>query len=262
MNSKQSNQFRASANGSAHWRPLADDPRPPVDEPPAVARSTTSARGVDIDAYVFRYSGRQRANILILVLGVVLGIGALVYLDRDRGPILVLAVALALGLVAAGGVSFLITGRAHDDYTRLSVSRTDVYHDPRPQPVADVRPVVPDADSDATIRRGRFALPLSTWLRLFKSASDNDGRLARDKVVSGRGLPRDLYHGDAWQSTLGELRRLGLIDDENCVTVTGWAFRDSLLSPFPDGGNLPSRSRLERTGTNERPRTAAGEGQI
>lgn len=259
MNSKQSNQFRASVNGGAHWRPVAD-PRPPVDEPPAVARSTTSARGIDYDAYVFRYSGRQRANTLILVLGVVLGIGAIFYLDR--GPLMALAVAVALGLVAAGGVSFLITGSAHDAYTRLSVSRTDVYHDPRPQPVADVRPVVPDADSDATIRRGRFALPTSTWLRLFKSASDNDGRLARDKVVPARGLPRALYHGDAWQNTLDELRRLGLIDGENCVTVAGWAFRDSLLSPFPTGGALPVRSHLERTGTNERPRTAAGEAQL
>ncbi len=248
-------QFRPSTNGSSPWRPPAGPPNV-LDEPLAVARATTStARGVNYDTYVLKYASRQRANILLTVIGLIIGIGAAYYLDG--GALLVLSIAIALGLILSGGVSFLVTAGAHDSYTnRLAVSRTENYFDPRPQPTADVRPVI--HAGDATIRRGRFSLPQSTWQKLFESARNNDGRLARDKVVAARGLPRELYHGDAWQTTLDELRRLGLIDADNCITNDGWNFYESLHSPTPPDG-APVRSFIERTGTNERPRTAAGE---
>jgi hypothetical protein len=254
MSQSNHQPFRPSTNGRPFWRD--DDPAPPsiVDEPPTIAKTTTGSRHVPYEDYVMRYANRQRNNIFLIVLGVVLGVGAAIYAS---GPLLIVAVAVALGMILAGGVAFLVLAGAHDSYRELSITRTENYFDPRPTPTAEVRPVVPDVDNDATIRRGRFSLPRSTWLNLFRAASDNDGKLARDKVVAARGLPRPLYHGEAWQVTLDELRRLGLIDGENCVTITGWAFRDMLLAPSPADGNTHIRSRIERTGTNERPRTAS-----
>ena len=219
-------------------------PQPP-DDPPIVAKTSTSSRGVDYDGYVLTYTARQRNHAFMVAAGVTLGTAAAFYLT---GTWLILAAVLAIGLIIAGGTAFLIMAQAHAAYTQLLVSHTVTYADPRPVPVADVRPVMPTVDN--TIRRGRFALPADQWLRLFDAAHANNGRLTRDNIVKAKALPRDLYHGDAFQNTLDELKRLGIIDDNNRVTAAGSAFEHEIRFPHPAAGNVPAF--VQRPNGNER----------
>lgn len=248
MSDKQSKKTYQAAT---IWR--ATNPNyPGVPQPPeeqVVAKTSISSRGVDYYDYVLTYTARQRNHAFMVAIGVALGVATAIYL---RGPWLIICAVLAIGLMAAGSAAFLIMAQAHDAYTQLLVSHTVTYADPRPVPVADVRPVMPTDDN--TIRLGRFSLPADMWQRLFAAARANKGRLTRDNIVKARALPRDLYHGDAFQRTLDELKRLGIIDDNNVVTAAGRAFEQQLRSPHPTAppspAFVPSTNGNERTGAN------------
>lgn len=251
MSDKQSkNTYQAA------WR--ATNPNyPGVPQPPeeqVVAKTSTSSRNVDYDAYVLTYTARQRNHAFMVAAGVALAVAAAIYLT---GSWLILVAILAIGLIIAGGTAFLIMSQAHAAYTQLLVNHTVTYADPRPVPVADVRPVMPAVDN--TIRRGRFALPTDQWLRLFAAARANEeGRLTRDNIVKAKALPRQLYHGDAFQNTLDELKRLGIIDAGNRITAAGHAFEQEIRSPHPAAPYAPAF--VQRPNGNERT-TANGASQ-
>jgi hypothetical protein len=256
MSNQQSN-----LNYPSVWREDPSYPgllQPPADPPP-VAKTSISSRGADYHDYVLVYTARQRNHAFMLAAGCALGVAAAFYL---RGPWLTISVVLAIGLIFAGGAALAIMAQAHASYTSLLENRTTTYADPRPTPVADVRPVMPAQDN--TIRRGRFALPTAMWLRLFDAAERNDGKLTRDNIVKAKALPRELYHGDAFQTTLDELRRLDIIDANNHVTPAGWAFERELRSPHPvapySPASAPRTNGNERT-ANERPLRRSEVGQ-
>lgn len=245
------------SNNSTHtiWRATNPNypgvPQPPDDQ--VVAKTSTSSRGVDYYDYVLTYTARQRNHAFMVAAGVALGVAAAIYMS---GPWLILSVTLAISFICAGGAAFVIMAQAHADYTQLLVSHTVTYADPRPVPVADVRPVIPTDNN--TIRRGRFTLPADQWLRLFAAARANKGRLTRDNIVKNKALPRELYHGDAFQTTLDELKRLAIIDDNNLITAAGHAFEQEIRSPrspHPAAPSapafVPSTNGNERTAVNE-----------
>lgn len=250
MSDKQSkNTYQAATIWQATNPNYPGVPQPPDDQ--VVAKTSTSSRSVDYYDYVLTYTARQRNHAFMVAAGVALGVATAIYLS---GPWLIICVVLAIGLMAAGGAAFLIMAQAHADYTQLLQSHTVTYADPRPVPVADVRPVIPTDNN--TIRRGRFTLPADQWSRLFDAArAHKEGRLTRDNIVKAKALPRLLYHGDAFEDTLAELKRLGIIDSGNRITAAGRAFEQEIRSPHPAAPSAPtfvhSTNGNERTAANE-----------
>lgn len=97
-----------------------------------------------------------------------------------------------------------------------------------------IRATVTEGARGETVRRGNFVMSREYWTRLYDAFSD--GRpLTRDGVVKARGMNRDLYHGDgaAWQQTLSEFRRLGLIDSENRMTDVWRLFHEDIVLAVP-----------------------------
>ena len=199
------------------WR--REDPNyPGVPQPPpeVVARSTSRST-VDYDTYVLRFSRELRLNALLMTVGIVLIIGAMFYLS-GIGLITVAAVGVGLGI--SGFVGYMAADRAHSSYTRdLAVSVSETYERPTPPPQPQtVRPFVASGNGTNTVRVGRFSLPTATWAELFETAGAAGGKLTRDAAT--RVLPRPLYRD--WQATLGELQRLGYVDDEARPTAAAW----------------------------------------
>lgn len=192
---------------------------------PPLARATQRP-AAEFHEYVIAYSRGQRWNVFLIFAGVALAIGAGMYLG---GGLLIILAALGLGLTGAGGGGLLIAAGAHASYTRhLGMTTTRTYAEPPPAR-AVVRPFVPSTNP-STVRAGKFQLPAATWAALFNSAATNDGRLTRDAAM--KVLPRSMYRD--WQSTLGELQRLGMVDDDGRVTPAGWMFARRDVAPYPD----------------------------
>lgn len=190
--------------------------------------STRPAAG--FDEYVLVYARAQRFNVSLIFAGMALAVGAAVYL---AGGVLVAVVAVGLALAGGGGAGFLIAAGAHAAYTRhLGVNVTQTYAAP-PSAGPSVRPFVASTDGPATVRAGRFQLPAATWGALFAAAEANGGRLTRD--AAAKVLPRHLYRD--WQTTVGELQRLGLIDHDGQVTAGGWEFARRDVFPLPQNGD-------------------------
>ncbi len=183
------------------------------------------------DDYVLRYGRAQRVNLFLIFAGAALAVGAVMQLT---GGAAVIVAAVGLGVLGAGGGGLLIAAGAHASYTRhLGVTTTRAYAEPPPA----VRPFVPSRNP-STVRAGRFQLPATTWAALFATAEGNGGRLTRD--AAAKVLPRDLYRD--WQSTLAELQRLGMVDDDGRVTEGGRRFIRRDVSPYPIGGNSAARA--------------------
>ena len=192
---------------------------------PPLARATQRP-AAEFHEYVIAYSRGQRWNVFLMFAGVTLAIGAGLYLG---GGLLIIGVAIGLGLTGAGCGGLLIGAGAHAAYTQhLGVTTTRTYAE-QPPAGATVRPFIPSRNP-TTLRAGRFQLPAATWAALFNAAEANDGRLTRDAAT--KVLPRAMYRD--WQSTLEELQRLGLFDDDGRVTDAGRVFARRDVSPYTD----------------------------
>lgn len=197
---------------------------------PPVARQSSRAN-VDFNSFVFTFAGKVARYVFLIFTGAGLIAGAGITLE---GAAAVMLVAGGLGLVGAGLAGAAAATSAHGAYSRhLAISSTTVYQEPKPEPAA-VRPFVPSRNGQQhgmSIRVGRFKLPLA----LFES-TNRDGRLTRDGAIRA-GLSRELYRD--WQSTLGELARLGIVDGDGKITPQGWElYRD--YSPYPNGDGAPA----------------------
>ena len=176
------------------------------------------------------------------------------YADAGRAP---LWAALCLGALAFT-VAYPLLLYAH--WTGAFYERE------REEPVISeseapsVRPFVPSQNAPATIRVGSWRLPRETWAALFDVARANGGRLTRDAVTKARALPRELYRD--WSATLGELQRLGFVDETGRVTTEGWTFARG-LSPRSAGAETlvqPPSTHARRThGANGPDLTLVGE---
>ena len=205
---------------------------------------TTSRATVDYDTYVLRYGARQRGNVLLAVVGVVLTTGALIVLS---GPGLVLAVAAGIGLIAAGSVSFVVTFDAHASYARaLAVSVSETYdRKAAAPPPATVRPFVASSSNGHTTHTGPLSFTPEVWRNLFDRALANGGAVNRDDVAKPAGIGRDWYHGDGYGRFLGELTRLGFIDARNRLTPAALSWYEQQIA-LPLAA-FPSRSPNDRT---------------
>lgn len=85
------------------------------------------------------------------------------------------------------------------------------------QPGAAIRPTVTEGTRGSTIYRGNFTMRREYWQRLYDLAQDGR-RITRDAVVSADAMPRELYHA-VFDETTAEMRRVGLLDDENRMTA-------------------------------------------
>lgn len=89
-----------------------------------------------------------------------------------------------------------------------------------------VRPVIHDRAVGNVIRRGNFEMSREQWMRLYNLAAT--GRpLTRDAARDADAMPRDLYI--EWASTMAEMRRIGLIDDEHRMTDAWCDFHRSIV---------------------------------
>ena len=181
---------------------------------------------VTYDDYVLRYARAQRFNVLLAATGAAVVAGAVVYLS---GAVVVILCALGIGLTLAGAAGMLVTAEAHADYTRYLALGTVLTTRREMEP--ETRVFRPSANGGRTVLAGAFSLPASAWAALYNAARNNGGRLTRD--AAKQVIPRDLYY--PWQTTLGELRRLGLVDDDGMVMDEAW--REAGLPPYPGGGN-------------------------
>lgn len=216
--------------------------------PPDELTARTSTRAtVDYQTYVLAYGGRQRANILIAVLGLNSIVAASIYL---YGAWLVVALAVGLALLFAGGVSFIITGAAHATYTRhLAISTSETWHtrpEPAPPAAATVRPFVAsqNATNGRTTLAGALAFPPGVWRDLFNRALANGGVVTRDGAQAAR-VGAQWYRGDNYNQLLAELTRLGFIDAHKRLTPAAREWYDAAI-PLPLD-HLPHRSPVERT---------------
>ena len=193
---------------------------------PPPARTATRPT-VNYHEYVMLFARSAAGYLFLTFAGVALSVGAGMYL---QGGFMVFLVAAGLGSAAAGGGGFMAVLTAHAAYTRhLAVSSTTTYQEPA-QPGPTVRPFVPSSNGTPTIRAGRFKLTRDEWARLFQTAGDG-GRLTRDGA--SKVLPRPMYRD--WQTTLGELQRLGIVDGDGHITPAGWEFYHANVSPYPNG---------------------------
>lgn len=204
------------------------------------ARSTSRAT-VDYDTYVLRYAARQRANILLAVLGAVTAVAAAVYLS---GAWLILAIAAGLGLSLAGGAAAIICSDAHATYTRyLAVSVSETYSRPPASAPVTVRPFVASTNGHTT-STGRLDFAPAVWRDLFDRALANGGAITRDDAQRA-GVGRRWYHGEGWGEFQAELKRLGFIDARNRLTPAALAWYEQQIA-LPLASFAP-RSRNERT---------------
>lgn len=89
-----------------------------------------------------------------------------------------------------------------------------------------VRPVIRDRAVGNIIRRGNFEMSREQWMRLYELAR-NGRPLTRDAARDADAMPRDLYI--EWASTMAEMRRVGLVDDENRATDAWHDFHRSIV---------------------------------
>ena len=244
------------------WR--ADNPNYPgiPQEPPAppdVLTRAVSRATVEYETYVLAYAAQQRGHVLLLVAGVVIAIGAGVYLT---GHWLIILAAIGIGMALAGSVAMFIAADAHASYTRdLAVSVSETY-EPRQKPApppATVRPFVASANTSShTTSTGRLDFAPEVWRSLFDRALANGGVVNRDDVAKPSRVGREWYHGDGYGRFLEELTRLGFIDGRNRLTPAALAWYAEAI-PLPLT-SIPVRSRNERTNertnANERGRAA------
>ena len=244
------------------WR--ADNPNYPgiPQEPPAppdVLTRAVSRATVEYETYVLAYAAQQRGHVLLLAAGVVIAIGAGVYLT---GHWLIILAAIGIGMALAGSVAMFIAADAHASYTRdLAVSVSETY-EPRQKPApppATVRPFVASANTSShTTSTGRLDFAPEVWRSLFDRALANGGVVNRDDVAKPSRVGREWYHGDGYGRFLEELTRLGFIDGRNRLTPAALAWYAEAI-PLPLT-SIPVRSRNERTNertnANERGRAA------
>ena len=95
---------------------------------------------------------------------------------------------------------------------------------------AAIRPVVESARGNL-IRRGNFAMERRYWQRLYEMFSDGR-RVTRDEVVRAEAMPRELYHA-RFDETTAEMRRVGLLDDDNRMTAAWRKFHHDWVSVRP-----------------------------
>ena len=204
-------------------------PLQPGDEPPPIAARTTSRAVVQYEIYVLQYSGRQARHTFIMAFGVAVAILATYYLD---GRPQYLAIALAVAFILTGAVGYHTTQTAHATFTEhLAVATSTTYQEPRPLAQGE-RPFVPSTDRPATIKVGRFPISPPLLAALIDTGANNGWRLTRDAAT--RVLPRNLYRD--WQATVGELQRLGYLDDQARPTAAAWAFIGR-RPPLPQSDN-------------------------
>lgn len=154
---------------------------------------------------------------------------------RTGGTAQVLLCAFGLGLAVAGLVALTLAADAHAAYTRLLATATVTTYAPPAAASPGMRAFVPSTNGSQTIRAGKFKLERAQWVKLFQTATDG-GKLTRDNAM--KALPRDLYRD--WQSTLAELARLGIVDDNGIITPAGWAWYADAVSPYSTEGATPS----------------------
>lgn len=241
---------------AAIWRPSDNPAYPgiPIEPENVVARSTSRAT-VDYPTYVRGYAARLFWYVFLMVCGAVGVVAAAVY---TTGAIMVIAVMVGIGLTMASAVACMAAVGAHDVYTRyLAVSTSETYEPRRAAPPpATVRPFVASGNSDRTTNTGRLDFTPAVWRDLFDLALARGGVITRDEVAKPAGVGRRWYHGEAWEQFLGELRRLGFIDDRNRLTPAALTWYAAQI-PLPLS-SIPTRSRLERT-NGERTANERGE---
>lgn len=197
--------------------------------------STKTRPSVTYREFVIEYTHLQRRNALAVTAGVTLIVGAAIRLD---GYALLVVAALGLGLFLSGLTGLLVAAAAHADYSRrLGLTTSTTYNEPAaPRPVRAFVASQNGATS-STVRAGRYSLDRSVWVALFETRNADD-RLTRDAAV--KVLPRAMYRD--WSSTLGELGRLGLVDEDGRITATGWQWYNETVTPLPQSGKTPAGS--------------------
>lgn len=209
---------------------------------PPIARQTARPT-VSYGEYVQAHAGQTARYGFLVFLGVGLAVGAGMYLD---GPFMVILAALGLGLGGGGGAGLTAALSAHAAYTRhLGMITTTAYQEkaPTPAPAQRVgRAFVPSTNGAAnTIHVGPHWLTGELWEKL-RDTADRDGKITRDRAT--KALPRPLYR--EWASTLSELQRLGLVDDDGYLTPLGKLG----LPPYPtegDGTGQTTSTHARRT---------------
>ena len=213
---------------------------PPLSPPVA---KTTARPSVTYTEYVKDYALLSFRFALLCFFGIALIIGAGIYLDA---ALMVAFVALGFGMAGGGGAGLLAASTAHSVYSRhLSIITATTYeHDtqtPRPGP----RAFIPSTNAPQQIKVAGHWLTDAVWRKLYETA-DRDGRIKRD--AAQKVLPRQLYRD--WQTTLGELARLGLVDEGGYISPFGKQAYTQGLSPFPQreqGQNESASTHARRT---------------
>jgi len=164
-------------------------------------------------------SGDGHAPLTVAALcGTAATIGAVAVVMVASLPLRWLWIAALLG--AAAFLTALIWRlQVHD--TLSIVERETTIVDTHP-----VRPVIHDRAVGNVIRRGNFRMSREQWQRLYELA--RDGRpLTRDAARDADAMPRDLYI--EWAATMSEMRRVGLVDDDNRMTDAWREFHASIV---------------------------------
>ena len=217
---------------------------------PPLARATTR-NTTDFDSFVMRYARAQGGSVALIFGGAGLAIGGGMWLEP--GALMVAFAAAGLALVGMGGSAFAFRAAAHADWRNYFGTTTDRTYAEPAAAAPTVRPFVPSSNGTNTVRVGRFSLPTATWAELFETAGAAGGRLTRDAAT--RVLPRPLYRD--WQATLGELQRLGYVDDEARPTAAAW---DAVgLRPPHPGGERPAGAYSTHARRTHGAHGAAGE---
>lgn len=94
-----------------------------------------------------------------------------------------------------------------------------------------IRPAIIEGARGNTIRRGNFIMDRKYWQRLYNLAQDGR-RVTRDAVVAADAMPRELYHA-VFDETTAEMRRVGLLDDDNRMTAAWRDFHRSTVALPP-----------------------------
>lgn len=163
-------------------------------------------------------SGDGHAPLTVAALcGTAATIGAVAVVMVASLPLRWLWIAALLG--AAAFLSALIWRLQVQDTLAVVERETTIVGAEQP-----VRPVVRDRAVGNVIRRGNFQLTREQWVQLHNLA--RDGRpLTRDAARPY--MPRDLYI--EWAATMAEMRRVGLVDDENRATGAWHDFHRSIV---------------------------------
>lgn len=164
-------------------------------------------------------SGDGHAPLTVAALcGTAATIGAVAVVMVATLPLRWLWIAALLG--AAAFLTALIWRlQVHD--TLSIVERETTIVDTHP-----VRPVIHDRAVGNVIRRGNFQMTHEQWMRLYEIARHGQP-LTRDAARDADAMPRDLYI--EWAATMAEMRRVGLIDDENRATSAWREFHRSIV---------------------------------